>query len=406
MIIDPTTTVLDWALKERALDVADEGIIISDVRQPHGPVIFVNQGFERLTGYSAAETLGRNCKFLQGPGTDRATTDEIARAVRERRSCIVEVLNYRKDGTPFWNRLSITPVQDASGEVSHFIGVQSDVTARHAAEEALREANTALEATGRRMRRSLQAAARIQRALLPSALPDINGVRFAYGFRPCDELAGDALNVVRLDDDRVGVYVLDVSGHGVPAALMSVTLCRVLSPLFDHTCLLSPVPGRRGVRSVTPPARVAELLNRQFPMDLETAQYFTMLYGVLDVPKSTLNLVAAGHPAPVLARLGERPRLVGSTSVPIGVLEAPTFDETSLDLTAGDRLFFYTDGVTDAFNVAGQELQLERLFSMIEAAADFTLQEAVDSIVAAVETWSGGNGPADDVTLLAVEIAR
>ena len=107
--------------------------------------------------------------------------------------------------------------------------------------------------------------------------------RFLQGpDRPCDELAGDALNVLRLDDDRVGLYVLDVSGHGVPAALMPVTLTRFLSPSFDRSFLLSPAPRHPSGRSITAPARVAELLNQQFPMDPETSQYFTMLCGVLE----------------------------------------------------------------------------------------------------------------------------
>jgi len=396
---------LDPVLKKRALDVADEGIIITDVRQPDGPVIFANQGFVRLTGYSAGEVLGRNCRFLQGSETDPAAAAEIRQAVEQRRSCVVEILNYRKDGTPFWNRLSITPVHDAAGEVTHFIGVQSDVTARHAAESALRAANEALEAAGRRMRRGLDAAARIQRALLPAALPQIEGVRFAYGFRPCDELAGDALNVLRLGDDCVGLYVLDVSGHGVPAALMSVTLTRFLSPSFDRTFLLSPAPGHPSGRSITAPARVAELLNQQFPMDPETSQYFTMLYGVLDVAQKQLRFVAAGHPAPVLARCGERPRFVESSGVPIGLLEDPGFTDTCLQMVAGDRLLLYSDGVSDADGAGDHELQKERLLTIVEQTRGLELQAAVNTIVAAVETWSPADGPGDDVSLLGVDLA-
>ncbi len=396
---------LDPVLTKRALDVADEGIIITDVRQPDGPVIFINQGFARLTGYSAGDVLGRNCRFLQGPGTDPAAAAEIRQAVRQRRSCVVEILNYRKDGTPFWNRLSITPVHDAAGEVTHFIGVQSDVTARHAAEDALRAANDALEAAGRRMRRGLDAAARIQRALLPTALPEIAGVRFAYGFRPCDELAGDGLNVLRLDDDCVGLYVLDVSGHGVPAALMSVTLARFLSPSFDRTVLLSPSPGHPSGRSITAPARVAELLNQQFPMDPETSQYFTMLYGVLDVAQKQLRFVAAGHPAPVLARRGERPRFVESSGAPIGLLKDPGFTDSSLRLAAGDRLLLYSDGVSDADGAGDHETQKARLLQMVDETRRLELQAAVDAIVAAVETWSPGGGPRDDVSLLGVDLA-
>ena len=97
------------ALKDRALDVAAEGVTIADARLPDRPLIYVNEGFERVTGYPAAEVLGRNCRFLQGPDTDPAAVAEIRAAVAGERECVVEILNYRKDGTPFWNRLSITP---------------------------------------------------------------------------------------------------------------------------------------------------------------------------------------------------------------------------------------------------------------------------------------------------------
>jgi hypothetical protein len=85
-----------------------------------------------------AEVLGRNCRFLQGPDTDPAAVAEIRAAVDEKRACVVEILNYRRDGTPFWNRLSITPVRNERGEVTHYIGIQSDVTARREAENGLR----------------------------------------------------------------------------------------------------------------------------------------------------------------------------------------------------------------------------------------------------------------------------
>jgi len=231
-----TPTALESALRNRALDVADEGIVIADIRQPDGPLIFVNQGFERLTGYAAAEVLGRNCRFLQGPATDPATAAEISAAVRLRRSSVVEILNYRKDGSTFWNRLSITPVRDSSGEVSHYIGVQSNVTARRAAEDALRAANAALEAANRHIRRGLEAAARIQRSLLPATLPDTAGFKFAYGFRPSEALAGDGLNVVRLDEDRVGLYVL--VGDGSLRVLHDFT--------SDATSLVRAVSSLRG----------------------------------------------------------------------------------------------------------------------------------------------------------------
>jgi PAS domain S-box-containing protein len=91
------------ALKDRALSAAAEGITISDARLPDNPLIYANSGFEQLTGYSIASIIGKNCRFLQGRGTNPAAAEEIRRALLEQRACVVEILNYRQDGTPFWN---------------------------------------------------------------------------------------------------------------------------------------------------------------------------------------------------------------------------------------------------------------------------------------------------------------
>ena len=163
-------------LKDRALAASAEGITIADAKLPDQPLIYANAGFERLTGYSVAEVLGRNCRFLQGPATDAATVDTLRTAIREQRMVTVQLMNYRKDGTLFWNRLSITPVQDSSGAVTHFIGVQSDVTAEKEAKDALQDANQRLAAASDAMKRDLQAAAALQRSRLPAGAAAAGGV--------------------------------------------------------------------------------------------------------------------------------------------------------------------------------------------------------------------------------------
>ena len=219
------------ALKDRALAATAEGITISDARLPDNPLIYANSGFERLTGYSVESIIGKNCRFLQGRGTDPAAAEEIRRALREQRECVVEILNYRQDGTPFWNRLSITPVRDADQKVTHFIGMQSDVTARKHAEDGLRRAKDELEVANRRMKTELDMAAGIQRTLLPPAQISLRGANLSFVFHPCEELAGDTLNFIPLDDERVVLYIIDVSGHGVGAALLSVALHHLLAYL-------------------------------------------------------------------------------------------------------------------------------------------------------------------------------
>ena len=379
------------ALKDRALDVSAEGITIADARRPDRPLIYANEGFGRMTGYPVAEVMGRNCRFLQGPGTDSASAAEIRAALAESRECVVEILNYRKDGTAFWNRLSITPVRDPSGEVTHFIGIQSDVTARRQAEDGLRAAKEALE-------HDLRLAARVQQAMLPPAEAEAGSLRIAHAFHPCDDLAGDNVGIVPLPQDRMGLYVLDVSGHGVGAALLSFTLNHLLSPAIEGALITERTAA--GLSAV-PPARVAERLNRQFPMD-RTRQYFTLVYGVIDPSSGRFQYVMAGHPAPVLMPLGGPPAAVAGAGLPIGMIDEAVFEDQTLTLERGDRLYFYTDGATEAANADDEEFGPVRLCQEFERWRDRSLREGLDLVAASVRAWCGGRLK-DDVSLLAVE---
>ena len=134
-------------LRDRAIQAASQGILITDPNVQDNPIIYASPAFERLTGYTAAETVGRNCRFLQGKDSDRATVGIIREAVGNGRSCSVELLNYRKDGTPFWSALAISPVHE-DGRLTHFIGVQTDVTDRRKLEEQFRQSQK-MEAVGR-----------------------------------------------------------------------------------------------------------------------------------------------------------------------------------------------------------------------------------------------------------------
>ena len=124
----------------RAIAAATTGITISDTSREDNPLIYVNLAFTNITGYDDNDVLGKNCRFLQGPGTDPAAVDEIRDAIREQRPCRVVLLNYRKDGTSFWNDLTISPVTGIDGRVTHFIGIQTDATDRIRNEEQLRDA--------------------------------------------------------------------------------------------------------------------------------------------------------------------------------------------------------------------------------------------------------------------------
>lgn len=124
------TPLISPELLERIVDASEDGIVVAEQEGDENIVIYVNQGFERLTGYSADEILYQDCRFLQNDDRDQPARITIRKALNEGRPCREVLRNYRKDGTLFWNELSITPVYDADDNLTYFIGVQKDVTER------------------------------------------------------------------------------------------------------------------------------------------------------------------------------------------------------------------------------------------------------------------------------------
>ena len=148
-MLQMTTDSFNLSLLERAIAASSNSILIADARQPDTPIIYCNPAFEKLTGYSAEEVIGRNCRFLQGPDTDRAELDKLRSSLRSGTEIQVVLKNYRKDKTPFWNELMVSPILDDEGKLTHFIGVQNDISKRVAAETAREESEERLRVIAR-----------------------------------------------------------------------------------------------------------------------------------------------------------------------------------------------------------------------------------------------------------------
>jgi PAS domain S-box-containing protein len=147
LVAIPRQTLDLLRLKERAIDTVAEGITIADATLPDMPLIYINKAFSKVTGYPLEVVQGRNCRFLQGPGTEPKVVEQLRQAIAAGEPYVSEITNYRRNGDPFINYLSLTPVFSASGDLTHYVGVQSDITelvnqrqselaARHAAAQA------------------------------------------------------------------------------------------------------------------------------------------------------------------------------------------------------------------------------------------------------------------------------
>ena len=289
--------------------------------------------------------------------------------------------------------------------MTHFIGVQSDVTARRRAEDSLRATRDELQRALWEIEKDLDLAARVQQSLLPTHVPAIEGFGAAWRFIPCASLAGDSLNVLPLDEHRVGLYVLDVSGHGAAAALLSATLSRLMSPVPGQSCLFEPASDAPGGFALASPAAVLRLLNERQPRNTSFTQYFTLVYGILDVASRELVYGAAGQSGPLLVpRFGE-PALQESTGHPIGLLPDPVFAERRLRLDPGDRLFFFSDGIAETFGPDEEEFGTGRLALALAGSRSQDLERSLDTLLGGLRTWNGGAPFSDDVSVLGVELS-
>ena len=129
----------------RAIEYSTQGVVITDAKNPNNPIVDVNPAFEVLTGYTKKEILGKNCSFLQGDDRNQDAIKNLRKAIAAKKHTRVEIRNYRKDGTMFWNELTISPVFGNDGELINFVGVQQDITDRVLSVEALKETNVELK---------------------------------------------------------------------------------------------------------------------------------------------------------------------------------------------------------------------------------------------------------------------
>ncbi len=266
----------------------------------------------------------------------------------------------------------------------------------------LTDLNDRISRINSQMVRDLEAAAKVQQSLLPAAHVTLPATQVAWRYVPCHSLAGDFLNVFPLDDEHAGLFVVDVSGHGVPSSLMAVTVGRFLTPKVSDQSLLVR-QGGDGRIAVARPAEVATQLNRLFQADEFSGLYFTMLYGVLHLPTGRLDYVSGGHPALVRVPAGGTPEFHPVEGFPIAFVPDVEYEQQTLQLAPGDRIYLYSDGVTEAMDADRQQLGDEALAGVLAATRARTLEESVGELLQRVEDWCRPAGPLDDVSILGVE---
>jgi sigma-B regulation protein RsbU (phosphoserine phosphatase) len=280
-----------------------------------------------------------------------------------------------------------------------------------AAEKKLKQLNRELLEKQERLDEDLAAAAEIQKSLLPISVHSAGNLEVAWKFKPCELMGGDIFNLFQLDDDHWAIYMLDVSGHGVQAAMVTVSVSQFLQPNSGH--LFKRKPGKLSqTGQLRTPAEVLAALDREFPFE-RFNNFFTITYMIINTRGGELRYSNAGHPHSIVLRKDGKMELLQSGGPAIGIGDLPLlsgqenrYAEGRLHLTHGDKLLIYTDGIVDYQNTEGKFYGTDRFYQTLEVLQGESVQGIVEKAFRSLMDFGNNAEPLDDITLLGLEFKK
>ncbi len=276
--------------------------------------------------------------------------------------------------------------------------VRSQLKIQRLATELLR-ANRELSEKQDFIDQDLRAAGAIQHSLLPAAPPPSDTLRMAWRFMPCGRVGGDLFNFCAVTPDELAVFMIDVSGHGVPAAMVTVSLSQFLCAASGH--LLAAATADSAPRAAAP-AEVLRRLEREYPME-RFDKYFTIAYALIEHRTGRLRYSLGGHPQPLLLRADSRLEILDAGGPLIGSGSGLPFEEGEAQLEPGDRLLLYTDGIVEVREPSGASLGEHALHDTVIAARDLPMAALCDRVLESAVAFGAGCRPDDDITLAVLE---
>jgi sigma-B regulation protein RsbU (phosphoserine phosphatase) len=275
-------------------------------------------------------------------------------------------------------------------------------------EKKLKTLNRELIIKQERIEQDLSAAANIQRSLLPKNLDSLRDLDVAWKFKPCEKIGGDIFNLLQLDHEHWAIYIIDVAGHGVPAAMVAVSVFQYLQPQSGNTMMMQ--DDFLKIQRVRKPAQVLEFLDREFTFE-RFNNFFTMNYVIVNTKTGRLTSSSAGHPPPILLRRDGTLSLLRKGGRPLGTIDLRISDEEPIlyeeeheQLLAGDKLIFYTDGVNEYQNAKGEFYGTDRFYSRLKELKDQPVDRLVEAVFKSLLNFGHNAPPKDDISLLGVTI--
>lgn len=259
--------------------------------------------------------------------------------------------------------------------------------------QSLKKSNEELITKQKNLDNDLHAAAMIQRSFLPSPNFKISNLNFASLWLPANPLGGDIFNTIECDPNKIICYMIDVSGHDVPSALVTVSVSQYLHQQnVSASCLLSP-------------KQMMVALDKEYPLE-RFDRYFTIFYMVFDISTGTFSYSCAGHPPAILLSPYKTPKLLCHCGPIIGLNLAVPFEEGEETLTPGDKLVIYTDGVTDVKNRAHELYGADRLYALLETIKNDSVEEIIRKIKVSLNSFADGVAALDDISIMCFEFNK
>lgn len=271
-----------------------------------------------------------------------------------------------------------SPVLDSHGQVIAAVEVFRDVTRERKLELELIEKNT-------KMSNDLLFAKRLQHRILPKA--GIYGnLQIEYLYKPCEMLSGDIFDIYYIDEDNIGIYICDVVGHGVTASMMTMFVRQTMRAIKDDI--------------LSPSRALSELHQKFIALDLDTDKYFTIFYGVFNTKDRSFKYSNGGHNCVPIKINDEEISLLKTNGFPISLIfNKVDYTEEEIKLSPGDKILFYTDGITEAKNIHGEEFEIDGVLKIIEE----NEEDILNKIVYNVERFRWGEQK-DDLAMVLMEV--
>lgn len=367
-----------------AVEHSPVSIIITDHK---GDIEYCNPRFSEISGYTFNEVTGKNPRILKSGHHGNEFYMKLWNTINSGEIWSGEILNKRKNGSLAWELASISALRDAAGKITHYVGIEEDITELKDTMNMLEISRGELKNRIDVMEKNLLLARSAVDAFLQKDFPETENLEIAYRYLPLEQIGGDFYSVIE-NENGLNIFICDISGHGVAAALFLSLIKYFSESILDDFC--------------SSPGRYLEELNNLYWNKVLPSYFFSAIAGCFSSGgQLRFTFANGGHPHPVIIKKNGEIFFIGENDTVVGVFEHQLFREYNTVLEKGDMLFLYTDGIPETQNsseiIIGYDESLLKFFA--EGRRE-TLEETLDAVIAQIIEFRGDVKQEDDILLL------